>query len=102
LKKAYFSPDESATGKNAAILGSEIARRIFDTLILWQQSHGVLKLLFRSILKGRERGITDSGMMKSFVREFRKTFSIMRSSRWNPHSDKEREGFLEELSDEKT
>jgi len=83
-KGRYFSPDESASGKNVAIMGSEVAERLFEKadpvgkeiMIAGHRTNiiGVFK-------KEGKGGISDSGMDEFTLVPFHyaKTFINMRS-----------------------
>ncbi len=106
-KGRYFSPDESATGKNTAILGAEIASRLFDNAdpVGKQITIGNTKTIVLGVFKKEGKGgITDSGMDEIILvpLNFAKTFINMRSSSLESNlMIKAKRGVpVEELSDE--
>ncbi len=64
-KGRYFSPEESASGKNVAIMGSEVAKRLFENTdpvgkqIAIDQNKATVIGVFKKEGKG---GISDNGM----------------------------------------
>jgi putative ABC transport system permease protein len=83
-KGRYFSPDESASGKNVAIMGAEVAERLFEKadpvgkeIIVDGHRTNVIGV-FKKEGKG---GISDSGMdeLTLVPFHFAKTFINMRS-----------------------
>lgn len=106
-KGRYFSPDESASGKNVAILGAEIADRLFEKAdpVGKQITIGGIKTNVIGVFKKEGKGgITDSGMDEITLvpMNFGKTFINMRSDFLESNlMIKAREGVpVEELSDE--
>ncbi len=64
-KGRYFSPEESATGKNVAILGNEVAKRLFDKSepVGKQITIGTSKTTVIGVFKKEGKGgISDNGM----------------------------------------
>jgi putative ABC transport system permease protein len=103
----YFSPEESASGKNIAIIGSVLAERLFDKadpvgkqIIIGSNKTNVIGV-FKKEGKG---GITDSGMddMMLVPLNFGKTFINMRNNFLDATlMIKSKDGVsIEELSDE--
>lgn len=79
----YFSPEESATGKNIAILGYEIANRLFekDNPVGKELTIGKNKATVIGVFKKEGKGgLTDSGMdeVTLIPLNFAKTFINMR------------------------
>ena len=81
----YFSPEESSTGKNVAIIGAELAKRLFDKagpvgkqIIIEGKKANVIGV-FKKEGKG---GITDSGMDEVALvpLNYGKTFINMRNN----------------------
>jgi len=105
----YFTPEESAAGKNVIILGSEIAKRLFENAnpvgkeITIQGKKTQVIGVFKKEGKG---GITDNGMDEQTVvpLRFAKTIINMRNNFLDATlMIKAKEGVsIEELSDEAT
>jgi putative ABC transport system permease protein len=105
----YFSPEESASGKNVAILGAVIAEKLFDKIdpvgkqITISGKKATVIGLFKKEGKG---GISDSGMDEMTLVPFNygKTFINMRNNFINSTlMIKAKEGVpIQELSDETT
>jgi putative ABC transport system permease protein len=84
-KGRYFSPEESATGKNVAIIGAELAKRLFDKAgpvgkqIIIEGKRANVIGVFKKEGKG---GITDSGMDEVALvpLNYGKTFINMRNN----------------------
>ena len=103
----YFSPEESASGKNIAIIGTVLAERLFDKadpvgkqIIIGSNKTNVIGV-FKKEGKG---GLTDSGMdeMMLIPLNFGKTFINMRNNFLDATlMIKSKNGVsIEELSDE--
>ncbi len=81
----YFSPEESATGKNVTIIGAELAKRLFDKAgpvgkqIIIEGKRANVIGVFKKEGKG---GITDSGMDEIALvpLNYGKTFINMRNN----------------------
>jgi putative ABC transport system permease protein len=108
-KGRYFSPGESSAGKNVAIIGSELAERLFDKadpvgkqIIIEGKRTNVIGV-FKKEGKG---GITDSGMDEVTLvpLNYGKTFINLRNNFMDATlMIKAKEGVaIEELSDETT
>jgi putative ABC transport system permease protein len=84
-KGRYFSPEESSTGKNVAIIGAELAERLFDKAnpVGKQISIEGKKTNVIGVFKKEGKGgITDSGMDEATLvpLNFGKTFINMRNN----------------------
>jgi len=84
-KGRYFSPEESASGKNVAILGYEVARRLFENIdpVGKQIIIGGHKTHVIGVFKREGKGgISDSGMdeLTAIPFNFGKGFINMRSN----------------------
>ena len=108
-KGRYFSPEESFSGKNVAILGAEIADRLFEKSdpVGKQITIGGMKTNVIGVFKKEGKGgITDSGMDEITLVpvNFGKTFINLRSNFLESNlMIRAREGVpVEELSDETT
>ncbi len=105
----YFSPDESASGKNVAILGAEIAERLFEkTNPVGKQItiSGHKTNIIGVFKKEGKGGISDSGMdeLTLVPVNYAKTFINMRSNYLETNiMIRAKEGVpVQELSDETT
>lgn len=103
----YFSPDESASGKNVAIIGAVIAERLFDKSppVGKQITIGGMKTNVIGVFKKEGKGgISDNGMDEMTLVPFNyaKTFINMKNNFLNATIIvKAKEGIsVQELSDE--